>query len=161
MIEAVWLLQSPVCSMLPYYRREGSQAQLHHSVLISQVYEQLWFSSKAIQVRKGKLEEEDVCPKRTEKSEKEVKWYPNGEVINSLNASQFVCLCWYKIEKWWKYFGSWTDNEYCLPQTALAYCFCLLLPVFLHFNWWCVLPNRIFNQVHVSARGRLLPSYTW
>lgn len=79
--------------MLPCYRWEGSQAQLHHGVLVSQVYEQLGFSSKVIWARKGKFEEADVCPKRTEKSEKEVKWYPNGEGIDSLNASRFFCLC--------------------------------------------------------------------
>lgn len=40
--------------------------------------------SNAIQVRKEKFEEANVCPKITENSEKEVKWHPNGEGIDSM-----------------------------------------------------------------------------
>lgn len=76
--------QSQVCLVLPHYRWEGSQAQLHCSVLFSEVHKQHCFSSNAIQVRKEKFEEADVCPKITENSEKEMKWHPNGEGIDSM-----------------------------------------------------------------------------
>lgn len=36
---------------------------------------------------KEMCEEENFCPKRTGKSEKEVKWHPTGEGLYSLNAS--------------------------------------------------------------------------
>lgn len=84
--------QNPLCLVLPCYRWEGSQAQLHHSVLFSEVHRQLWFSSNAIQVMKEKCEEENICPKRIGKSAKEVKWHPTGEGIYSLNASLLLCL---------------------------------------------------------------------